>query len=182
MDHSKWEFLQYEIGNSPFFSKNLVETEYTQSNHENRIKTLEQNLKTENYLKTYNLCKLELKNIYDKMADGAKICSKCEWYQQGKKPIKVYFAKKAINKAVRQLIEDAKDIIYLQEVNTYIFRFYKKLFKKNVSKLDLEKDSFLNSIHLPSLTSKHFDICEIEITKKNLIPALKSRFNSKFWA
>ena len=171
MDHSKWEFLQYEIGNSPFFSKNLGETENMQSNYENRIKTLEQNLKTGNYLKTHNLCKLELKSIYDKMTGGAKIHSKCEWYQHGEKPIKVFFEKKAKNKAVRPSIEDAKDITYLKEINAYILRFYKKLFKKNVYKSDLEKDLFLNSIYRP------FDICESEIKKRT-----QSRPNSKFWA
>ena len=52
--------------------------------------------------------------------------------------------------------------------------FCKNLFKKNVSKSDSEKKSFLDSIALPNLTSKSFDICESEITEKDLITALKS--------
>ena len=35
-------------------------------------------------------------------------------------------------------------------------------------------ESFLNSIALPNLNSKSFDICESEITEKDLITALKS--------
>ena len=81
-DHSNWEFLKYEIGKfSISFSKNVAKTEQIiQTNLENRIKTLEQNLANEDF-NTYNLCKLELENIFDKKAEGAKISSKCEWYQ-----------------------------------------------------------------------------------------------------
>ena len=71
-DHSKWEFLKCEIRKSSIsFSKNLAKTErIIQTNLENRIKTLEQNLKNEEDFYAYNLCKLELENIYDKKAEN----------------------------------------------------------------------------------------------------------------
>ena len=72
-----------------------------------------------------------------------------------------------------------KDITYHKEINACICKFYKNLFKKNVTKSDLEKKSFLDSIALPNLTSKSFDICESEITEKDLITALKSMPNRK---
>ena len=50
-----------------------------------------------------------------------------------------------------------KDITYHKEINACICKFYKNLFKKNVSKSDSEKKSFLNSIALPNVTSKSFD-------------------------
>ena len=81
---------------------------------------------------------------------------------------------KTINTTVRHLIDDDKDIIDLKEINACICKFYKNLSKKNVTKLDSEKKSFLNSIALPNLTSKSFDICESKITEKYLITALKS--------
>ena len=84
---------------------------------------------------------------------------------------------KAINSTVRHLNDDDKDITDLKEINTCICKFYKNLFKKNASKSDSEKKSFLNSIALPNLTSKSFDICESEITEKDLITALKSMPN-----
>ena len=58
-DHSKWEFLKYEIRKfSISFSKNLAKTErIIQTNLENRIKTLEQNLENEEDFNGYNLCK-----------------------------------------------------------------------------------------------------------------------------
>ena len=115
------------------------------------------------------MCKLELENIYDKKTEGAKICSKREWYQHGEKPTN-FFSNlkklKAINATVRQLIDDAKDITDLKEINACICNFYKKLFKKNVSKSDSERQSLLNRIALPNLNSRSFDIRESEITEK----------------
>ena len=71
-------------------------------------------------------------------------------------------------------IQDAKDITDRKGINVAICKFCKNLFKKNVSKSDSERDSFLNSITLPSLNSKNFDMCQSEITEKDLITALKS--------
>ena len=178
-DHSKWKFLKYEIRKfSISFSKNFAKKQrIIQTNLENRIKILEQSLKNEEDFNAYNLCKLELENIYDKKAEGAKLRSKCKWYQHGEKPTKFFLnleKQKAINTTVRHLIDDGKDITDLKEINACICKFYKNLFKKNVSKLDSEKKSFLDSIALPNLTSKSFDICESGITEKDLIIALKS--------
>ena len=169
----KYEIRKFSIS----FSKNLAKTErIIQTNLENRIETLEQNFKNEEDFNAYNLCKLELKNIFDKKADGAKIRSKCEWYEHGGKPTKFFLnfeKQKAINATVRRLTDDDKDITDLKEINVCICKFYKNLFKKNVSK------SFLNSIALPSLTSKSVDICESKITEKDLVTALKSMPNGK---
>ena len=126
----KYEIRKFSIS----FSRNFAKTErIIQTNLENRIKTLEQNLKNEEDFYAYNLCKLELENIYDKKAEGAKIRSKCEWYQHGEKPTKFFLnleKQKAINTTVRHLIDDDKDITDLKEINAYICKFYKNLFKK----------------------------------------------------
>ena len=165
------------------FLNNLAKTErIIQTNLENRIKTLEQNLKNEEDLNAYNLCKLELENIYDKKAEGAKIRSKCGRYQHGEKPTKIFLnleIQKAMNTAIRHLIDDDKEITDLKQINVCIYKFYKNLFKKNVSKSDSEKESFLKNIALPNLTSQSSDICESEITEKDLITALKCMPNGK---
>ena len=122
------------------------------------------------------MCKLGLENIYDKKVEGAKICGKCEWYQHGEKLTKFFLnleKPKDINTTVRYLIvnniDNDKDITDLKEINACICKFYKTLFKDNVSK----SDSFLNSIALPNLSSKSFDICDSEVTEKDLTTALK---------
>ena len=183
-DNSKREFLKYEIRRfSISFSKNLAKTErIIKTNLENRIKTLEQNFKNEEDLDAYNLRKVELENIYDKKAEGAEIRSKYEWYQHEGKPAKFFLSlqkQKAINTTARHLIDDTKDITDLKEIKACICKFYKNLFKKNVSKSDSEKESFLNSISVPNLSSERFDICESEITEKDLITAFKSMPNGK---
>ena len=67
------------------------------------------------------------------MIKRQKIRSKCEWYQHGEKPTKFFLnleKQKAINTTVRHLIDDDKDITDLKEINAYICKFYKNLFKK----------------------------------------------------
>ena len=100
-----------------------------------------------------------------------------------KKPTKFFLnleKQKAINSTVRHLIDDGKDITDLKEINACICKFYKNLFKKNVSKSDSEKKSFLNSIALPNVTSKSFDddtkIFSKSLTEKltNVLPELIS--------
>ena len=86
---------------------------------------------------------------------------------------------KAIDTAVRYLTDDTKDHSDLKEINACICKFFKNLFKKNVPKWDLEKESFLNGIALPNLNPKSFDICESKITEKDPTTALKNMPNIK---
>ena len=72
-----------------------------------------------------------------------------------------------------------KTLLAFKEINACICKFYKKLFKKNVSKSDSENESFLNSIDLPNITSKSFDICKSEIAQKDQVTAFKSMLNGK---
>ena len=87
------------------------------------------------------MCKLKLENINDKKA-GAKIRSKCEWYQHGEKSTKFFLNlqnQKAVNTTVRHLIDDAKDITDIKEINAWIYKFYKYLFKKKMSLNQIRK-------------------------------------------
>ena len=136
----------FEIRDSKFsisFSKNLAKTErIIQTNLESRIKTLEQNFKNEEDFNAYSLYKLELENIYDKKAEGAKIRSKCEWYQHGEKPTKFFLnleKQKAINTTVRHLIDNDNDITDLKEINACICKFYKNLFLKRMFLNQIQK-------------------------------------------
>ena len=84
---------------------------------------------------------------------------------------------KAINTTVKHLIDDTKGITDLKEISFCICKFFKKNFP--FSKLDSERESFLNRIALPILKSKSFELCEAEITEKCLITALKNIPNGK---
>ena len=114
------------------FSNNLGKIErIIQTNLGDRIKTLEQNLKNEEDFNADNLCKFELKKIYEEKTGGAKNHGKCECYQHGEKPRKFFLnleKQKAMNATVRHLIDDDKDINDVKEINTCISKFYKQSF------------------------------------------------------
>ena len=134
--------MKYEIHTFYIsFSKNLAKTEQIiQTNLKNRIKTLKQNLKNEQDFNAYSFCKLELENIYDKKAEGAKICSKCEWYQQVQKPTKFFLnleKQKPINTRVRQLMT-LKTLLTLK-TSTLVYVNFKKAFLNRMSSNQIRK-------------------------------------------
>ena len=90
-------------------------------------------------------------------------------YQHGEKPTKFFLnleKQKAINTTVKHLIDNDKDITDLKEINACICKFYKHLFKNNVSKSDSERESFLNSIALPISALKVLTYAEVKLQKK----------------
>ena len=80
------------------------------------------------------MCKLELENIYDKKAEGAKLRSKCEWYQHAEKSARFFLnleKQKAINTTVRHLIDDDRDITDLKEINVNFTKTFLKRMSLN---------------------------------------------------
>ena len=60
-------------------------------------------------LKNTKTAKKELKNLYDNIATGVKIRSKCDWYQCGEKSTKYILnlgKQKAVNGTVKKIIKD----------------------------------------------------------------------------
>ena len=88
----KWEFLKYEIRKFTIdYSKKAAKIRKQQKiNLEQKLKNLENNLTSEENRKLYNHYKNELETIYDHIADGIKIRSKCEWYEHGEKSTKFF--------------------------------------------------------------------------------------------
>ena len=81
----KWEFLKYEIWKFTIdYSKKAAKVRKQQKIIlEQKLKTLEINLTSEENRKLYNHYKNELQTIYDHNDDGIRISSKCEWYEHG---------------------------------------------------------------------------------------------------
>ena len=112
------------------------------------------------------MCKLELKNIYDK---------KTEW-TTWRITVKILFESwktKVINATVRHLLDDARDITNLKEIYACMYKFYKNLFKKNVSKSNSEREWFLNSITLPNLNFKGWTYVKVKLHKNTSKLCLK---------
>ena len=83
---TKWEFLKYKIRKFTInYSKTIAKKRKKQRiNLELKLKNPENNLNSEEKRKLYNDCKNDLETIYDFIADGIKIRSKCEWYDIGR--------------------------------------------------------------------------------------------------
>ena len=87
-----WELLKYEIRKFIIsYSKVIAKEERArQSKLENMLKFLENNL-TDNLKKQqYGLLKCKLHEIYDKIAEGVRVRSRCQQYEEGEKSNKFF--------------------------------------------------------------------------------------------
>ena len=99
----KGEFLKYEISKFTIhYSKGLAkERKKKILNLERELKKLEISLDDPNKLGKYNTIKNALDAIYDHIAEGIRIRSKCNWYEHGKKSAKVFFKFRKTTKRAR---------------------------------------------------------------------------------
>ena len=74
---------------------------------ENELKDLENDLNNQNKLQKYTKIKSELEEIYEKIVEGAKVMSKCTWYEKVEKST-IFFLnlekKRALQEQIRKLI------------------------------------------------------------------------------
>ena len=155
----KWEFLKYEIRKFTIdYSKTAAKIRKQHKiDLEHKLKNLENNLTSEENRKLYNHYKNELETIYDHIADGIKIRSKCEWYEHGEKSTKFFLnleKKRGVQNRIRKLIVEEKEITNHKEISKNIKAFYETLFKRNFSKTNVEKQRFLNSLSTKTLTNE----------------------------
>ena len=83
----KWEFLKYEIWKFTIdYSKTAAKIRKQHKiDLEQKLKNLENNWTSEENRKLYNHYKNKLETIYDHIANGIRIRSKCGWYEHGRK-------------------------------------------------------------------------------------------------
>ena len=89
---SQWQIVKYEIRKfSIWYSKEIAkEKRKKQHELENKLKILENSLSCDKNTEEYHKCKVDLDEIYDKIAEGVKIRSKRQWYEENEKS-KKYF-------------------------------------------------------------------------------------------
>ena len=107
--------MKYEIQNFTIdYSKKLVkERKENETLLENKLKELDVNLNTKDNVQSYNIYKKELDSIYDHIAEGIRIQSKCDWYQHGEKSTKCFLnleKKRGNQNQICKLIIDEKEI------------------------------------------------------------------------
>ena len=82
----KWEFLKYEIHKFTIsFSKNKTKSMREKLNLVKKQNLLEGKLNCNEAKDEYNVCKENLNVVYDEIANGIKIRSRCNWYKLGEK-------------------------------------------------------------------------------------------------
>ena len=88
----KWELLKYEMRRFTIFyckqrtRKDKLERKYL----ENKLKNLENVLDNDGNFESYHTVKHNIEEIYEKKAEGARISSKCLWYEDGEKSLKFF--------------------------------------------------------------------------------------------
>ena len=87
----KWEILKYEarkfiIKHTKYVAKGKLQQ---RTNLKYQLEKLEGKLDEDN-LSKYNSVKNELDEIYDHIAGGTRIRSKCDWYEHGEKSKKFF--------------------------------------------------------------------------------------------
>ena len=180
----KWELLKYKIRKFTInYSKKLAkERKENKTLLENKLKELEGNLNTEDNLQSYNICKNELESIYDHIAEGIRVRSKCDWYEHGEKLTKFSLnleEKRGNQNQIRKLIIDQKEIDGDVEIFKKIESFFKTLFNSQPFKNIKEIELFLCGITTPSLNNDQINLCEKDLSETDLYNAMKNMQNNK---
>ena len=88
-------------------------------------------------LRKYESLKSGLELIYDHIAEGVRIRSKCLWYEEGKKSTKFFLnleKQRGNQNRDRKLTGNEKEINNETEILNQIKRFYETLFQKHSQK------------------------------------------------
>ena len=134
-------------------------------------------------LRKYERLKNDLELIYDHVAEGVRLRSKCDWYEQGEKSTKFFLnlEKQQDNQSrIRKLIVNEKERNNETEILNQIKLFYETLFQ-NPSQKDSVDDinDFLNTLDILKLSTDQIILCDIELTEKDLYHSMKSMKNDK---
>ena len=129
-----------------------------------------------------NIYGKELESIYDHIAEGIRIRSKCDWYEHGEKSTKFFLnlEKKSGNQNhIRKLIIDEKQIDGNIEILKKTENFYETLFKTQSFKNVSEIENFLCGIVTPSLNNGQINLSKKDLSETDLYNAMKNMQNNK---
>ena len=117
-----------------------------------------------------------------KKAEGARIRSKCLWYEEGEKSSKFILnleKRRGIQGQIRKLIVNNQEITHRNKIQNELLFFYETLFKNTSSNTYEDCESFLNEVSIPKLNYEDAIICEGDLNELELLKALKSMQNNK---
>ena len=76
---------------------------------------------------------------------------------------------------IRKLIVEEKEITDHKKISKSTKAFYKTLFKRNLSKTNVERQQFFNSLSTKTLTNEQNDLCKNKI----IVDSMKNMINNK---
>ena len=86
--------------------------------------------------------------------------------------------KHVVQNRVRKLIVKVKEITDPKEISNKIKVFYETLFKQNSAKSNVEKQEFLNSLDIKTLSDQQANLCKNEIRVTDLLDSMESMKNN----
>ena len=169
----KWEFLKYHIPKfTIWFSKIRAKKERKQREElEASLKLLEKKLSIEENQCLYEKSKRDLEEIYNNIAEGTLMRSRCQWHEEGEKSSKFFLNLEKFNRMqsqVHKIIVTDQEIIDLNLILNEIRYFYKSLFKKGDSKHLTQINDFLDKVLLSKLNISEINECDDELPEKLL--------------
>ena len=155
----KSELLKYEIHRFiiDYKKRKAKQKREQQAYLESELKTLENNLESSENLIKYESLKNDLESIYDHIAEGVKLRSKCDWYEQDKKSTKFFWnleKQRGNQNKIQKLIVNEKLIYNETEILNQIKLFYETHFQKAFQKYSADDiNHFLNTLLIPNLSA-----------------------------
>ena len=129
-------------------------------------------------LTKYESVKSDLELIDGHIAEGVRLISKCDWYEQGEKSAKFFLnlAKQQGNQdRIRKLVVNKKEINNETGISNQIKLFYETLFQKPSQKDSADDiNHFRNTLDIVKLSTDQMILCDIE-----LHDSMKSMENDK---
>ena len=180
----KWEFIKYSIRIFTIkYSKGKAKEQKDKKQKlEQTLATLELDLSTSMNYQLYESCKNELEEIYDKIADGVKIRSRCDWYEEGEKSTKFFLNLEKHNASktvIRKLKAENIEISDPKEILKTLQNYFEKVFQKNTFKTSKECDDFLRPLSTPTLNNDQINLSEGILTESELYDSMITMKNNK---
>ena len=179
----KGELLKYEVRKFTIkYTKHVAkEKRQLRTNLENQLKKLEEKLDEDN-LSKYDSVKNELDEMYDHIAEGIRIRSKCDWYEYGEKLTNFFWnleKQQGSQNTIKKLVIDDKEITEQTHILEHIREFYKTLFKTREQKTKIEMENFFSDVDILELSEYQVKLCEENLTEKDFYNPLKSMQSNK---
>ena len=120
----------------------------------------------------YNKCKRDLEDIYDNIAEGRRIRSRCQWYEEGQKSSKFCLNLEKFNgpqSQIRKVMVNIQEITDPNKIKNVIRNFSESLFKKGDSKPPSQINDSLDKVPLRKLNFTEINECGNELSEKNCL-------------